>query len=117
MLTDNKKAAAISRLNRAQGQIKAVGRMIEEDRTCEEILIQLRAARAALKAIEDGLFEQHLRVCLIGTAELTSGSKQEKKIEEIMRTLKKFFKRKEIVMPPTLNIHNSFHKIHYRAIY
>jgi len=89
MVKDNKKAAAIPRLNRAQGQIKAVGRMIEEDRTCEEILIQLRAARAALKAIEDGLFEQYLRVCLIGTAELTSGSKQEKKIEEIMRTLKK----------------------------
>ncbi len=72
------KAHIIPRLNRAQGQIKAVGRMIEKNRTCEDTLIQLRAARAALKAIENGLLEQYLRVCLLESVGFTSDYKQEK---------------------------------------
>lgn len=91
MVEGNKNTDAIPRLNRAQGQIKAVGRMIEEGRTCEDILIQLRASRAALKAIENGFVEQHLRLCLLEAAEFASGSKQEKKIEEIMSAIKTTF--------------------------
>lgn len=91
MAEGNTNAATISRLNRAQGQIKAVGRMIEEERPCEDILIQLRAARAALKAIANGLVEQHLRLCLLDAAEFVSGSEQEEKIEEIMSAIKRAF--------------------------
>lgn len=75
------------RLNRAQGQIKAVGGMIEDGRTCDEIITQLRAARAALKAIEHEILEQHIRVCLLESAASTNGNKREEKIDTLMKVI------------------------------
>jgi len=80
-------ANIIPRLNRAQGQIKAVGRMIDDGRTCEEIITQLRAARSALKAIEHGILEQHIRVCLLDSAATSNGDKREQKIETLMKAI------------------------------
>lgn len=80
-------ANIIPRLNRAQGQIKAVGRMIEDGRTCEEIITQLRAARAALKAIEHEILEQHIRVCLLESAASANGNKREQKIDTLMKVI------------------------------
>ena len=78
----------ISRLNRAQGQIKAVGRMIEEGRPCEDILTQLRAARAALKASGDSILEQHIRVCLMETAASSNKKQQDQKVDILMKMIR-----------------------------
>ncbi len=78
----------ISRLNRAQEQIKAVGRMIEEGRSCEELLTQLRAARAALKVLEDRMLEQHIRVCLRETAASSNKKQQNQKVDILMKVIR-----------------------------
>lgn len=88
MAEENKNAALIPRLNRAQGQIKAVGRMIEEGRSCEDILTQLRAARAALKASEDSILEQHIRVCLMETAASSNKKQQDQKVDILMKIIR-----------------------------
>ena len=48
MLDASQQQALVTRLNRIEGQVRAVRRMIEEDRTCENIAQQLSAARRAL---------------------------------------------------------------------
>ena len=52
------------RLRRAWGQIKAVHRMIEEDRACVDILTQLSAAIAALRGVQRLVLRNYLETCV-----------------------------------------------------
>jgi DNA-binding FrmR family transcriptional regulator len=54
----------ISRLNRIEGQIRGIRRMIEEPRHCSEILQQLAAAEAALNRVSLGIIKYHVEVCV-----------------------------------------------------
>ena len=59
------KKALTSRVNRIAGQMGGVGRMIEGDRYCVDILIQLAAIEKAVKSLSSLLLEEHLKSCLI----------------------------------------------------
>ena len=52
------------RLKRVEGQIKAIDRMIEQDVPCEDIIIQINAAKTALHKIGQVVFEGHLNHCV-----------------------------------------------------
>lgn len=79
----------LPRLNRAAGQIEGVKRMIGEGQYCVDILTQLRAVRSALKTIELGVLEKHMKSCL--TDSCCTGEKQRgDQIDEIMTLLKKY---------------------------
>ncbi len=52
------------RLKRVDGQIKAIDRLIEQDVPCEEILIQVNAAKSALHKIGQVILEGHLNHCV-----------------------------------------------------
>ena len=80
----------IPRLNRIQGQIAGIEKMISEGRYCVDILVQFRAAMAALRTIEVGIFEDHLKHCL-SSALL---SKDEKQIEEKIKELSELLTRR-----------------------
>lgn len=84
--------ADISRLNRLGGQIAGVKKMVEEGRHCPDILIQLRAIRAAVKGLEASILERHLGHCVARA--MSSGDKDDatKQIEE----LKEIFKRYDV---------------------
>jgi DNA-binding FrmR family transcriptional regulator len=56
--------ASIPRLNRAAGQLEGAKKMIGSNRYCPDILIQLRAARTAIKAAETEIFKRHLESCV-----------------------------------------------------
>ena len=53
------------RLNRIEGQIRGIGRMVEEDRYCVDILRQTFAVRRALQKLESQLIDGHLRTCVV----------------------------------------------------
>ena len=53
-----------NRLKRVDGQIKAIDRMIEQDVPCEDILIQINAAKTALHKIGQVVLEGHLNHCV-----------------------------------------------------
>ena len=59
----------LKRLHRAEGQVRGVTRMVEEDRYCIEVLTQISAAQAALDRIALGLLDGHARHCLSGHGE------------------------------------------------
>ncbi len=79
----------IKRLNKIEGQIKGVRKMIEDQRYCVDILSQLKAVMAALKKVEMSVLETHLRHCVKETMESQDAMQIQEKIEEIMMLISK----------------------------
>jgi DNA-binding FrmR family transcriptional regulator len=81
------KAAVLKRLNRIEGQVRGLSRMVEEDRYCIDIVTQVTAVRAALRRAEEEILRDHVSHCVEHA--ITSGNKNEqrKKISEIMDVL------------------------------
>ena len=52
------------RLNRIIGQLHAIDKMIEEDVPCEDVLIQINAAKSALHKVGQVVLEGHMRHCV-----------------------------------------------------
>jgi DNA-binding FrmR family transcriptional regulator len=86
-----------TRANRIAGQITGIGRMIEEDRYCVDILNQIAAARSALDSLGIKLLSDHLESCVLGhgtaTAhEATEPMTREQLLEELRAVLTNFLK-------------------------
>ena len=58
------KPKLINRLNRIEGQVRGIARMVDDERYCIDILTQLQAARAALVRVETELLKGHLSHCI-----------------------------------------------------
>lgn len=71
-------------LNRVEGQVRGIAKMVEEDRYCIEVVTQIEAARAALARIESDLLRQHLGHCVHRAMNSKNASEQEKVIEELV---------------------------------
>ena len=81
--------AALRRLSRLEGQVRGVARMVEEDRYCVDILMQIAAVRAALKGVEKLVIDDHAAHCIEDA--LASGDRedQRKKFLELIELLDK----------------------------
>ena len=81
------KAAVQKRLNRIEGQVRGLSRMVEEDRYCIDIVTQISAVRAALRRAEEEILRDHVGHCVEHA--IASGNKHEqrKKVAEIMDVL------------------------------
>jgi DNA-binding FrmR family transcriptional regulator len=64
MLDETQQQAIVTRLNRVEGQIRGIRRMVQEPRLCVEILQQLSAAEAALNRISLSVFKFHVEQCV-----------------------------------------------------
>lgn len=64
MLDDSHQQSIVTRLNRVEGQIRGIRRMVQEPRLCVEILQQLSAAEAALNRISLAVFKFHVERCV-----------------------------------------------------
>jgi DNA-binding FrmR family transcriptional regulator len=60
------KPKVINRLNRIEGQVRGIVRMVEDDRYCVDVLTQLQAVRAALTRVESEVLRDHLDHCVMG---------------------------------------------------
>ena len=80
-------AALVKRLNRIEGQVRGIGRMLEEDRYCVDILTQVSAVRSALDALGLELLEHHLHGCVQQAVKSGQG---EPAIDEAMHVIRKF---------------------------
>ena len=58
----------LARLSRIEGQVRGVGRMVEEDRYCIDVLTQISAIQAALDKVALGLLDEHVKHCVVGGA-------------------------------------------------
>ena len=64
MLDDKQQQSLVTRLNRVEGQIRGIRRMVQEPRICLDILQQLAAAEAALNRISLAVFRIHVERCV-----------------------------------------------------
>ena len=80
-------ADQLERLNKIEGQIRGIRRMIEERRYCMDILPQIRAVHGALRQVELGVLETHVNHCVQEAVESRNAASIREKIEEMLRVL------------------------------
>lgn len=79
------------RLNRIEGQVKGIQRMLEEDKYCVDILVQISAVRSALDKVGGIILENHMRGCIHDSFERNDENKEEV-LDELVDTVLKFMK-------------------------
>jgi CsoR family transcriptional regulator, copper-sensing transcriptional repressor len=81
------KDALINRLNRIEGQVRGVTKMISEDRYCVDVLNQISALQSAMDAVAMQLLENHTHGCMQNAIKSGDGDAA---INEMMALLRKF---------------------------
>ncbi len=74
----------LNSLNRIEGQIKGIKRMIENHRYCVDILTQIKAAKAALHKVELEVLKTHVHGCLRNAVTSNDDVEISTKINEVM---------------------------------
>jgi CsoR family transcriptional regulator, copper-sensing transcriptional repressor len=87
---DNKEGL-LKRLKRAEGQVRGVYRMVEDDKYCIDILTQISATQAALDKVALELVRDHAKYCL-SNDEINHGSTDEK-ADELVNALGRLMSR------------------------
>ena len=80
-------ATLAKRLNRIEGQVRGIGKMIAEDRYCIDILTQVSAVQSALDALALQLLEHHLHGCVQHAVKSGNGAHA---IDEALSVIRKF---------------------------
>ena len=84
---ENTKIVA-NRLSRAAGHLESVRRMVQDERDCSEVLIQLAAVISALKGVSKIILQEHIEGCIVEAIEC--GDK--KPIEDLNKAIAQFIK-------------------------
>lgn len=80
------KETLIKRLNLINGQINGIKNMVEKDRYCDDILIQLSAIDKAIKSLANLMIEKHLKTCILN--QIKEG--HDESINEVIDLFKRF---------------------------
>lgn len=86
--TEKEKKKLINRLNRIEGQIRGIKKMIENDNYCNDILIQTASIGAALNSFNKELLKSHMKTCVLEN--IKNGN--EDIIDEVILTIQKLMK-------------------------
>lgn len=78
----------MNRLNRVEGQVRGVKKMLEEEQYCVDILTQVSAIQAALNAFNKELLSSHIHSCVV--EEIQKGNT--KVVDELCESIKKLMK-------------------------
>ena len=78
----------INRLSRIEGQVRGVKKMVEDDRYCIDILVQVSAVQAALNAFSKEILGEHIKSCVVDDIK---ADKMET-VDELCATLQKLMK-------------------------
>ena len=78
------------RMRRIAGQVAGIQRMIDEDRYCVDILLQVAAVRAALDGVGKVLLNAHVETCVADALESRRPKDRKEKVAELMEVFSKF---------------------------
>ena len=84
---DEEREALRLRGRKIAGQLKAIDRMLAEDRDCAEILTQLISARKGIKSLSEKLIQSHAHHCIENAASRTDSKK---KLRELLVVLERY---------------------------
>jgi CsoR family transcriptional regulator, copper-sensing transcriptional repressor len=81
------KASCKKRLNRIEGQVRGLAKMVDEDRYCIDIVTQISAVRTALRRVEEEILRDHVAHCVEHAINSGDKADQRRKIAELMEVV------------------------------
>ena len=91
-IQNEEKADALRRLNRIEGQVKGLKRLVEEDTYCVDVMNQISSVHEALRSVGKILMRNHLQHCVTDALREGDEAKAEKTYREMMDLIYKFAK-------------------------
>ena len=85
---DKDKKSLTNRLNRIEGQVRGINKMLEDEAYCTDILTQVSAVQSALNSFSKEILEEHVRTCVVN--DIKDG--KEEVIDDLLKTIRKLMK-------------------------
>ena len=92
MLDATQQQGLVTRLNRIEGQVRGIRRMVQESRLCVEILQQLAAAEAALNRISLAVLKVHVERCVPTAVDQGEPERSRRRLAELVDIFDRFAK-------------------------
>jgi len=90
MMDADTKGRALGRLRRIEGQVQGIQRMVEEDKYCVDILLQLAAVQGAVEQVQKIVLGQHIETCVSEAIRSGNARERQKKVGELMEVFSRF---------------------------
>ena len=91
-LPESDKKKLMARLRRAEGQLKAVGRMVEDDKACVDTLVQIAAIQGALSKIGGLVLSEHIEPCVSEAFVHGDADQRQTAIDDLMDVFSRYGK-------------------------
>jgi DNA-binding FrmR family transcriptional regulator len=90
VIDDETKAKALGRLRRIEGQVQGIQRMVEEEKYCVDILLQLTAVEGAVEQVQRLLLGRHIESCVAEAIRSGSSRDRQRKVDELLDVFSRF---------------------------
>lgn len=90
MIEPEAKGKILGRLRRIEGQVQGIQRMVEDDKYCVEILLQLTAVQGAVEQVQKLLLGQHIESCVSEAIRSGNTRRRQRKIGELLDVFSRF---------------------------
>ena len=85
MMDADTKRQALGRLRRIVGQVQGVQRMVEEEKFCVDVLLQISAVQGALEQVAKIIMTRHIESCVLDSLKAGSERERSQKIDDLIR--------------------------------
>ena len=89
-MDDETKVKALGRLRRIEGQVQGIQRMVEEEKYCVDILLQLTVVEGAVEQVQRLLLGRHIESCVADAIRSGSTRDRQKKVDELLEVFSRF---------------------------
>jgi DNA-binding FrmR family transcriptional regulator len=90
VIDDDTRSKTLGRLRRMEGQVQGIQRMVEEDKYCVDILLQLTAVQGAVEQVQRLLLGRHIESCVADAIRSGSTRDRQKKVDELLEVFSRF---------------------------
>ncbi|HCK33693.1 MAG TPA: transcriptional regulator [Gemmatimonadetes bacterium] len=84
-MVDERKTDILQRLKSVEGHVRGIGRMVEEEAYCIDVVNQILAIQRALKKVSSRMLDQHLHHCVTNAIQGTGNSQKEQILGELIQ--------------------------------
>ena len=90
MMDNETKVKVLGRLRRIEGQVQGIQRMVEEEKYCVDILLQLTAVEGAVEQVQRLLLGRHIESCVADAIRSGNTRDRQKKVDELLEVFSRF---------------------------
>jgi DNA-binding FrmR family transcriptional regulator len=90
MMDADTKAKTLGRLRRIEGQVQGIQRMVEEDKYCVDVLLQLTAVQGAVEQVQKLVLGQHIESCVSEAIRSGNTRDRQRKVVELLDVCSRF---------------------------